>query len=103
MQRNSTDERAAHAVDGIFFALSDPTRRVLLDRLHARDGQRLHELCTDFDISRQAISKHLAVLADAGLVVIRRGERVAPVHHVNRALVRQVHRQWMEKYLPTGT
>jgi DNA-binding transcriptional ArsR family regulator len=104
MHRSGTDEGAASNVNRIFFALSDPTRRRLLDRLHERDGQRLHELTVDFDISRQAISKHLDVLADAALIIIRRrGERGTPEHHLNRALIRHVHSQWMSRYLHAET
>ena len=43
-------------------ALADPQRRLLLDRLNARNGQTLRELCTGLDTTRQAVSKHLAVL-----------------------------------------
>ena len=99
MQRRHTDERAASNFDRVFFALADPTRRNLLDKLYARDGQRLRELISDFDISRQAVSKHLEVLADTGLIFVRRGECGAPVHFLNRALIRQVHRGWIEKFL----
>jgi len=99
MQRHHTDERAASNVDRVFFALADPTRRSLLDRLYAQDGQRLRELMSDFDISRQAVSKHLDVLADAGLIFVRRGERGAPLHFLNRTLIRQVHHTWIEKFL----
>ncbi|WP_371504673.1 ArsR/SmtB family transcription factor [Allokutzneria sp. NRRL B-24872] len=52
--------------DAVFKALADPTRRSLLDALHARDGQRLHELCAPTGLSRQAVAKHLAILEDAG-------------------------------------
>jgi DNA-binding transcriptional ArsR family regulator len=103
MRRGDTDERAASNVNRIFFALADPTRRDLLDLLYERDGRRLRDLACDFDMSRQAVSKHLDVLADAGLIVIRRGEHGAPAHFLNRTLMRHVHSRWMEKYLQLDT
>ena len=62
------------SVGDVFKALADPTRRAILDELVDRDGQTLFELCTRLTMkhgltsSRQAISQHLDVLADAGLV-----------------------------------
>ena len=58
----------------VFKALADPTRRRLLDRLHADNGQPLTALCRDLAITRQGITQHLAVLEAAGLVsTVRRG------------------------------
>jgi DNA-binding transcriptional ArsR family regulator len=68
-------------VGDVFKALADPTRRALLDELQDRDGQTLFELCTrlvtkhGLGSSRQAVSQHLAVLEDAGLVTTRREGR----------------------------
>ena len=63
-------------VGDVLKALADHSRRRLLDQLHHRDGQTLRELCADLTTSRQAVSKHLAVLEAAGLVVpVRRGGR----------------------------
>jgi DNA-binding transcriptional ArsR family regulator len=65
----------------VFKALADPTRRTLLDELAERDGQTLFELCARLATkhrlasSRQAISQHLAVLEDAGLIATRREGR----------------------------
>ena len=59
-------------VDAVFKALSDLSRRQLLDRLFAQNGQTLGELCRQMDMTRQAVSKHLAVLEEAGLVVTER-------------------------------
>ena len=69
------------AVGDVFKALADPTRRAILDELADRDEQTLFELCArlatkhDVGSSRQAVSQHLDVLADAGLVVTRREGR----------------------------
>ena len=52
------------SMDPVFRALADPVRRQLLDRLHARNGQTLSELCEDHDMTRQAVTKHLTVLEE---------------------------------------
>jgi DNA-binding transcriptional ArsR family regulator len=73
-------------VGDVFKALADPTRRVILDELQERDGQTLFELCTRLvsrhgvGSSRQAVSQHLDVLEDAGLVVRRREGRYTFLH-----------------------
>lgn len=68
------------AVD-VYRAIADPTRRLILDELVERDEQTLFELCTrlttkhDVDSSRQAISQHLDVLEEVGLISTRREGR----------------------------
>ena len=65
----------------VFKALADPTRRAILDELQERDDQTLFELCTrlisrhGLGSSRQAVSQHLDVLEEAGLVTTRREGR----------------------------
>ena len=65
----------------VFKALADPTRRTILDELAERDGQTLFELCARLTArhglgsSRQAISQHLTVLEEAGLVTSRKEGR----------------------------
>jgi DNA-binding transcriptional ArsR family regulator len=63
-------------LDAVFFALSDPVRRALLDRL---DGQALlvSELAEPFDISLQAVSRHIQVLVRAGLIIQARSGRIS--------------------------
>jgi DNA-binding transcriptional ArsR family regulator len=86
-------------VGDLFKALADPTRRVILDELQDRDGQTLFELCArlankhGLGSTRQAISQHLAVLEDAGLVTTRRGGRYK-FHHIDTAPLRQVTERW---------
>lgn len=64
-------------LDAVFRALADPTRRAILDGLAERDGQPLFEICVrlaegrGMGLTRQAVSKHLAVLEEADLVDVR--------------------------------
>ena len=58
----------AMGMDAVFKALADPLRRRLLDSLHARDGQTLGELCEGQGMTRQAVTKHLAILEQANLI-----------------------------------
>lgn len=84
-------------LDRVFFALSDSTRRSLIDRLHRQDGQRTGQLAEDFTISRQAISKHLEVLEEAALLVSRRGAGETR-YFLNRVPMREVQLTWFGKY-----
>jgi len=83
--------------DKVFRALSDPSRRQLLDWLHGDNGQTLGELCEDLDMTRQAVAKHLALLEDANLVVtIRRGRQ--KLHYLNPVPLHEIHERWIGKY-----
>src|SRR6476660_8873501 len=66
---------AGEETDEVFRALADPSRRRLLDSLNVRNGQRLRELCAGLDMTRQSVSKHLAILEAANLVTTRRQGR----------------------------
>lgn len=87
---------------GVFKALADPTRRVLLDELAERDGQTLFELCGRLTMrhrlssTRQAISQHLDVLAAAGLVTATREGRYK-FHHLNREPLRNLTDRWLKE------
>lgn len=89
-------------MDAVFKAIGDPTRRVILDELVARDGQTLFEICTRLAMthglssSRQAISQHLAVLEDAGLVTTRREGRYK-FHHLDTTPLRSITERWPVK------
>jgi DNA-binding transcriptional ArsR family regulator len=84
--------------DSVFRALADPHRRQLLDALFRADGQSLGELCTVVpDIGRFGVMKHLAVLADAGLVVAHRAGR-SKLHYLNPVPIREIHDRWISKY-----
>lgn len=82
----------------VFRALADPTRRALLDALHAVDGQILSALCEVApELSRFAVMKHLAVLEDAGLVVAERVGRQKR-HYLNPVPIAQIVGRWISRY-----
>ncbi|MFE3251443.1 ArsR/SmtB family transcription factor [Streptomyces sp. NPDC059209] len=84
-------------MDEVFRALADPGRRRLLDSLDARDGQSLRELCAGLDMTRQSVSKHLAVLEAAHLVTtVRRGRE--KLHYLNAVPINAIADRWMDKY-----
>jgi DNA-binding transcriptional ArsR family regulator len=81
----------------VFRALADPSRRELLDRLHANNGQTLRELCEGLGMTRQAVTKHLAVLEQADLVTsLRRGRE--KLHYLNPVPIQQIADRWIGKY-----
>src|SRR6201747_740281 len=84
-------------IDEVFKALADPSRRRLLDSLNARNGQTLRELCSELDMARQSVSKHLAVLEAANLVTtVRRGRE--KLHYLNAAPVNEIAERWINHY-----
>src|SRR5262245_464878 len=83
--------------DKVFKALADPARRLLLDRLHADNGQTLGQLCAHLDMTRQAVTKHLAVLEEANLVVvIWRGRE--KLHYLNPVPIHEIAERWIGKF-----
>ena len=86
-------------VGDVYQTLADPTRRLILDELAERDGQSLFELCSRLVMrhgitsSRQAISQHLALLEDAGLVSSRRSGRTK-LHHLHTEPLREIVERW---------
>src|SRR5271166_2044008 len=85
------------AVDDVFKALADPTRRRLLDELFKNDGQTLSALEKRLPMTRFGVMKHLKVLEEARLVVTRRRGR-EKLHFLNAAPIRLVHDRWVNKY-----
>jgi uncharacterized protein YndB with AHSA1/START domain/DNA-binding transcriptional ArsR family regulator len=84
-------------IDGVFKALADPSRRKLLDSLNTRNGQTLRELCSELDIARQSVSKHLAILEAANLVTtVRRGRE--KLHYLNAAPINEIGERWITRY-----
>lgn len=86
----------------VFKALADPTRRKILDELVERDGQTLFELCSRLTMkhqlgsSRQAISQHLDVLEEAGLITTRREGRYK-FHHINTGPLQRLADRWLNR------
>ncbi|MDQ8702469.1 metalloregulator ArsR/SmtB family transcription factor [Streptomyces sp. LHD-70] len=84
-------------MDDVFRALADPSRRALLDRLNDRNGQSLRELGEGLDMSRQAVSKHLAVLESARLIsTVRRGRE--KLHYLNPVPIQEIADRWIGQY-----
>ena len=84
-------------MDEVFKALADASRRSLLDRLHARSGQTLNELCEGLAMTRQAVTKHLAILEEANLVTIYRQGR-EKLHYLNPVPIHQIGERWIKKF-----
>jgi DNA-binding transcriptional ArsR family regulator len=83
--------------DAVFKALADPSRRKLLDRLFARNGQTLSELCVGLDMSRQAVSKHLVLLEEANLIAtVKQGRD--KLHYLNPVPIHEIADRWIRKY-----
>jgi DNA-binding transcriptional ArsR family regulator len=86
---------AADPLSRVFAALADPTRRDLVARLAVTDAT-VGELAEPYDVSLQAVSKHLRVLEDAGLVSRSRNAQRRPVHL--EAEVLDLMTTWIERY-----
>src|SRR5262249_44746374 len=84
-------------MDEVFKALADASRRTLLDRLRAQNGQTLSELCARLDMTRQAVSKHLAILERANLVATARRGR-EKLHYLNPVPINEIAERWIGKY-----
>jgi DNA-binding transcriptional ArsR family regulator len=83
--------------DPLFKALADPTRRTLLDLLHANDGQTLNQLCENLDMTRQGVTQHLAVLEQANLVApLWRGRE--KLHFLNPVPLQEIYDRWIAKF-----
>ena len=83
--------------DTLFKALADPSRRMLLDLLHASDGQTLGELCAHLEMTRQAVTQHLGLLEAAGLVaIVWRGRE--KLHYLNRVPLQELYERWLRKF-----
>lgn len=81
----------------VFRALADASRRHLLDKLREQPGQTLARLCEELEMSRQAVSKHLAILESANLVVARFEGR-AKLHYLNPVPIQEVVDRWVTPY-----
>jgi DNA-binding transcriptional ArsR family regulator len=83
--------------DLLFKALADPSRRTLLDVLHANDGRSLNDLCEHLDMTRQGVTQHLSVLEGANLVVtVWRGRE--KLHFLNPVPLQEIYERWIAKF-----
>lgn len=87
----------ADDMDKVFKALADASRRALLDDLHREPGQTLGALASRLDMTRQAVSQHLAVLEAANLVAtVRQGRE--KLHYLNPVPIHEAHARWIAKF-----
>ncbi|WP_342363000.1 metalloregulator ArsR/SmtB family transcription factor [Terrarubrum flagellatum] len=84
-------------MDRVFKALADPSRRALLDRLFAKNGQTLNELTSGLSMTRQAVTKHLTLLEEANLVATARRGR-EKLHYLNPVPIQEIADRWIGKY-----
>jgi DNA-binding transcriptional ArsR family regulator len=83
--------------DLLFKALADPSRRKLLDRLYAHDGQSLSGLCEHLDMARQSVTQHLELLEAANLIATRwRGRE--KLHFLNPVPLQAIYERWLSKF-----
>jgi DNA-binding transcriptional ArsR family regulator len=86
-----------HDTDALFKALADPSRRRLLDLLHAHDGRTLNDLCEHLDMTRQGVTQHLALLEAANLVAtVRQGRE--KLHFLNPVPLQAIYERWIAKF-----
>ena len=83
--------------DKVFKALADASRRRLLDQLRKDSGLSLNELCERHDTSRQAVTKHIAILEAANLVVtVKRGRE--KLHYLNPVPINEIYTRWIGRF-----
>ena len=84
-------------MEKVFRALADPSRRMLLDRLFNTGGQTLGALAAEMPMSRQAVTKHLAILEAANLVSVHWQGR-EKLHYLNPVPIGDIVRRWVGKF-----
>ena len=94
---NARTRTTLKSVDRVFKALADPSRRLLIDRLHAKNGQTLTELCSGLNMTRQAVTQHLELLEDANLVAVQWQGR-EKLHYFNPVLIHGIYERWIRKF-----
>jgi DNA-binding transcriptional ArsR family regulator len=88
---------ALKEIDKVFKALADPSRRELIDRLHAKNGQTLSELCKKLDMARQSVTQHLNLLEEANLISIQWKGR-QKLHYFNPLPIHDIYERWIRKF-----
>ena len=84
-------------MDKVFKALTDPGRRLLLDRLRQDNGQTLGQLCECLEMARQSVSQHLSVLQSANLIsTVRRGR--LKLHYLNPVPLQEIQSRWIQEF-----
>ena len=84
-------------IDLLFKTLADPSRRKLLDLLHAHDGRTLNELCEHLEMTRQGVTQHLEMLESANLVAVQwRGRE--KLHFLNPVPLQEIYERWIAKF-----
>ena len=83
--------------DAVFAALADEYRRLLLERLRRSNGQPLARLCEGLPISRQAVTKHLAALESASLVLTQKRGR-EKLHFLNPVPINAIAMRWLRQF-----
>ena len=97
MQANDCILFVTTDADKVFKALGDASRRKLLDRLYANDGQTLGELCEHLDMTRQAVTQHLDLLEEANLISTAwRGRE--KLHFLNPVPLYELYERWIAKF-----
>jgi DNA-binding transcriptional ArsR family regulator len=84
-------------IDKVFKALADPSRRKLLDRLYARNGQSLNSLCRGLRMTRQAVTQHLGLLEEANLISVQWQGR-EKLHYFNPVPIHAIYERWIRKF-----
>ncbi|MGH3247945.1 MAG: ArsR/SmtB family transcription factor [Trebonia sp.] len=87
----------ATAMDQVFKALADPTRRLMLDRLREHNGQTLGQLCERLGMARQSATQHLDILERASLVTVVRSGRER-FHYLNPAPIHEIGERWISVF-----
>ncbi len=87
-------------MDEVFKALSDPSRRKILDIVRDQPGINVNDLAVNFEVSRFSIMKHLRVLEDAGLIISKREWKDKKLY-LNAVPLRMIYERWIKKYEDT--
>jgi len=87
--------------DRLFQALADPSRRKLLDQLHASDGQTLGQMCEHLKMTRQGVTQHLDVLEAAGLISTKREGRYK-FHYLDTKPLNAIIKRWLKPKRKAG-
>ena len=83
--------------NSVFKALADASRRSLLDALRVKSGQTLNELCQGHAMSRQAVTKHIAILEEANLIVsLKKGRE--KLHYLNPVPISEIYMRWIGQF-----